>query len=141
MPFTDAYETALLDHVFSDPVLTPETLWLGLSSTTPTDAGGNITEPTGGAYARVQLTAAIMAAATGTAPASKANGSAVAFTAASADWVAGANLTHLVVFNASTAGACRAWGALTVAKPVLNGDTPSFPIGALAFRLGKGTAG
>lgn len=141
MPFTDAIEAALLDHFFNDAAWTPEASWIGLSSTTPTDAGGNVTEPSTGAYARVQLTTTIMGAVTGTAPAEKSNASAVTFPTATADWLAGVNLTHFVVFNASTAGTCRAWAALAVAKPVLNGDTASFAIGALDFRLGKGTPG
>jgi hypothetical protein len=120
--------------------------WIGLSSTTPTDAGGNVTEPSGGSYARVALCttgagAPNLGAAAGVAPAEKSNSVAIAFPAATADWVSAANLTHFVLFNASTAGTCRAFGALAVAKPVLNGDTASFAIGALDFRLGKGTAG
>jgi hypothetical protein len=146
VPFTDLMEQQLLDDFFSDPARTNEDLWLGLSSTTPTDAGTNVTEPSGGAYARVALCttgagAANLGAATGVAPAEKSNSAIISFPTATADWVAAANLTHFVVFNASTAGTCRAWGALAVAKPVLNGDTASFAVGALDFRLGKGTAG
>lgn len=146
MPFTDAYEQQLLDGVLGDPDFVQEDLWVGLSSTTPTDAGGNVTEPSGGGYARVAISttaggAPDFGAATGTAPAEKSNSAQITFPAATADWVAGANLTHLVVFNAATAGTCRAFGVLAVAKPVLNGDTASFAIGALDFRLGKGTPG
>lgn len=146
MPFTDAMEQALLDGFFGDPDFTQEDLWIGLSSTTPTDAGGNVTEPSGGAYARVAISttaggAPDLGAAAGTAPAEKSNSASIAFAQATADWVAGANLTHFVVFNAATVGTCRGWGALGTAKPVLNGDTASFAIGALDFRLGKGTAG
>lgn len=144
MPLTDAYEQQLLDGILGDPDFVQEDLWVGLSSTTPNDAGGNVTEPSGGAYARVAISttaggAPLFGAAAGTAPAEKSNSGAITFTAASADWVAGANLTHLVIFNAATVGTCRAWGALAVAKPVLNGDTASFPIGALDLRLGKNT--
>jgi hypothetical protein len=146
MPFTDAIEQQLLDGFLGDPDFVQEDLWVGLSSTTPTDAGGNVTEPSGGSYARVAIAttaggAANFLAASGTAPAEKTNNIAIAFAAATADWVAAANLTYLVVFNAASAGTCRAFGLLAVAKPVLNGDTPSFPIGALDIRLGKGTAG
>ncbi|MDN5919066.1 MAG: hypothetical protein L0I76_28895 [Pseudonocardia sp.] len=143
MPFVDLIEQAILDHFLTDPAWTPETtLYIGLSSTTPTDAGGNITEPSTGSYARVATTAADWAAASGTAPASKVTNVAKAFATATGDWVAGANLTHFVLMSASTAGTCRAWGLLTTAKPVLNGDTPSFPAGSLVLRQGKsGDAG
>lgn len=138
MPFVDLIEQAILDHFLTDPAWTPETtLYIGLSSTTPTDAGGNITEPSGGGYARIATTAADWAAATGTAPASKATNVAKAFATATGDWVSGANLTHFVLMSALTVGSCRAWGLLTTAKPVLNGDTPSFPAGSLVLRQGK----
>lgn len=134
--FTDAVEQALLDHFLNDPAYTPESLWIALSSTTPTEAGGNFTEPSGGSYARVSTAAADWNAATGTAPATKDNSAVKTFPTATADWVAGANLTHFGLFNASSAGTLRCWGALTVPKPVLNGDTPSFAAGALVIKLG-----
>ncbi len=134
--FTDAIEQALLDHFFNDPSYTPESLWIALSSTTPTEAGGNFTEPSGGSYARVATTAADWNPATGTAPATKDNSAVKTFPTATADWVAGVNLTHFGLFNASSAGTLRGWGALTTPKPVLNGDTPSFPAGSLIAKLG-----
>jgi hypothetical protein len=146
MPWTDAQEQRILDAIFVDPAVTWEDLWIGVSSTTPTDAGGNVTEPSGGAYARVAIStvaggAPNLGAAAGTAPAEKSNSAIVAFAAATADWLSAANLTHFTVHNAATAGTVRGWGLLATAKPVLNGDTLSFQIGALDFRQGKGTAG
>jgi hypothetical protein len=140
MPFVDTVEQALLNHFLTDPAYTPPaTMYIALSSTTPTDAGANVTEPSGGSYARVSTVAADWGAATGTAPATKANTATKTFVQATADWVAGANLTHFVLFDALTVGNVVAWGALTVAKPVLNGDTPSFAVGALVLKLGKPT--
>jgi hypothetical protein len=134
--FTDAIEQALLDHFLNDPSYTPESLWIALSTTTPTEAGGNFTEPSTGSYARVATTNADWGPASGTAPATKSNTAVKTFPTATADWSAGANMTHFGLFNASTAGTLRAWGALTVAKPVLNGDTASFAAGALVLKLG-----
>lgn len=135
--FTDTVEQAVLNHFLTDPAYTPPaTMYIGLSSTTPTEAGGNITEPSGGSYARVATAAADWAAATGTAPATKATSTAKAFATATADWLSGSNLTHFVLMDASTAGNCLGFGALTVPKPVLNGDTPSFPSGSLVLKLG-----
>jgi hypothetical protein len=134
---TDTYEQKLLDHLFTDPAWTPPaTLYLALSSTTPTEAGGNVTEPSGGAYARVATTAADWSAASGTAPATKTNTATFTFPTATADWLAGANLTHFVLYDASTSGNVIAWGAFTTAKPVLNGDTPSFAASAITFQAG-----
>lgn len=135
--FVDTVERALLDHFLTDSAYTPPTtMYIGLSSTTPTEAAANFTEPSGGSYARVSTAAADWAAATGTAPATKSTSTAKTFPTATADWAAGANLTHFGLFDASTAGNLLAWGALTTAKPVLNGDTPSFASGALVLKLG-----
>lgn len=135
--FVDSIEQAILNHVFTDPAWTPPTtLYIGLSSTTPTEAGGNVTEPSTGSYARVSTVAADWSAASGTAPAVKTNTAVKTFPTATADWVAAANLTHFVIFDASTAGNVVLWGLLGTAKPVLNGDTPSFAAGALVVKLG-----
>lgn len=137
---TDTWEQKLLDHVLNDPAYTPAaTHYIGLSSTTPTEAGGNITEPSGGAYARVATTNADWSAASGTAPAQKTNTATFTFPTATADWVSAANLTHFVIFDDITLGTAAhvvAFGALTTAKPVLNGDTPSFGAGALILQMG-----
>ncbi|HEX5522781.1 MAG TPA: hypothetical protein VFX53_05005, partial [Pedococcus sp.] len=70
--FVDTVERALLDHFLTDPAYTPPaTMYLALSSTTPTEAAGNFTEPSGGSYARVSPTATAWSAASGTAPAVK----------------------------------------------------------------------
>lgn len=134
---TDTFEQKVLDHIFTDPTWTPPTtLYLGLSSTTPTDAGANVTEPSGGAYARVATTAADWSAASGTTPAVKTNTATLTFPTATADWVAGANLTYFCLFDASTAGNLVAFGLLATAKPVLNGDTASFAASAITMQLG-----
>jgi hypothetical protein len=135
--FVDTVERALLDHFLTDPAYTPPaTMYIGLSSTTPTEAGGNFTEPTGGAYARQSTAAADWGAAAGTAPATKSNTAAKTFPTATADWLAGVNLTYFGLFDALTVGNLLAFGALTTPKPVLNGDTASFAAGALVLKLG-----
>lgn len=138
--FTDTLEQSLLNHIFTDPTYTPPTpLYIGLSTTTPTEAGGNFTEPSGGAYARVSTAAADWNAATGTAPVTKTTGVAKVFATATADWSSGAPMTHFGLFSAITGGVLLAFGALTTAKPVLTGDTPSFAAGALTLKLGDPT--
>lgn len=137
--FTDTVEQALLDHFLTDPAYTPPaTMYLALSTTTPTEAGGNFTEQTigVGAYARVSTAAADWSAASGTAPAVKTTTAVKTFPTATATWVAGASFTYFGLYDAATAGNLLAFGALTVAKPVLNGDTASFAAGALTIKLG-----
>lgn len=133
--FTRAVRKALLDHYFGKSTLTPPTIYVGLSSTTPTSAGANVTEPSGGAYTRVATAAADWNASTAADPCSLDNANAITFAAASADWVAGANLTHAVLFDAPTAGNVIGFGALAVAKPVLSGDTANYPAGSIDVTL------
>jgi hypothetical protein len=137
--FVDSIEQKILNQFLQDPNTDFPgfaTLWIGLSSTTPTEAAGNFTEPSGGSYARVSTAAADWAAASGTAPATKATSTTKTFPTATADWVAGANLTYFGLFDASSAGNLVAFGVLGTAKPVLNGDTASFASGALVLKLG-----
>jgi hypothetical protein len=138
--FDDATERAILNHVLTDPAWTPAaTLYIGLSSTTPTDAGGNFTEPSTGSYARVSTAAADWDAATGTAPATKTNSATKTYPTATGDWVAGANLTHFGLFEALSGGTPIVCGALTTPKPVLSADVASFGPGTLVLKLGDPT--
>lgn len=136
----DTWEQKLLDHVLNDPANTPNaTNYIALSSTTPTEAGGNITEPSTGSYARVATTNADWSAASGTAPVQKTNTATFNFTTATADWVAGANLTYGILcatLAGVTAADFIAFGALATAKPVLNGDTAQLGAGAFVLQMG-----
>ncbi len=135
--YTDATERAILDHTFTDPAWVPaSTLYLGLSSTTPTDAGANFTEPSTGAYARVSTTAADWDPATGTAPVTKTNSAVKTFPTATGDWLSGVDLTHFGLFEALTGGAPIVCGPLTTPKPVLSADTATCGVGALVIKLG-----
>ena len=98
--WTDTVEQALLNHFLTDPAYTPPaTMYIGLSTTTPTEAGGNFTEETVGVggYARVSTAAADWSAASGTAPAVKTTTATKTFPTASADWLAGVNFTCLAI--------------------------------------------
>jgi hypothetical protein len=136
----DLFEQKVLDHIFTDPAWAPAaTLYIGLSSTTPTEAGGNLTEPSTGSYARVATSATDWSAASGTAPAVKTNTATFTFPTATADWASAANLTYFTLHNHitdTTSTNFIAFGALTVAKPVLNGDTASFAASAITMQLG-----
>jgi hypothetical protein len=132
--FIDTLEQALLDHVLNDGTYTPPANWfVALSTTTPTEAGGNFTEPSGNGYARVSTAAADWAAASGTAPATKANANAITFPQASGSW---GTVTHFGMFIASTGGTVQIWGALTTSQAVGTGNTPSFAASALVVKLG-----
>ena len=110
---------------------------VGLSSTTPAQNGSNVTEPSGGSYARVATGASDWDAATSADPSVILNGNVVTFPAATADWVSGADLTYAVLFDASSSGNVLGFGALSTAKPVLDGDTATFVVGAISVDLGS----
>lgn len=91
MPKTDFLENLVLTNLLS---LNP---YVGLSSTTPSDAGGNITEPSGGGYARAST-----AGKWGTVASGQVSNNADIDLASTGTW--GARLTHFVLFDAATTG-------------------------------------
>lgn len=132
---SDTHANNILDLAFSKATNGfPATLYVALSSTTPTNTGTNVTEPTIGSlgYTRVAVTnnATNWPAASAR---SKANGTAITFPAATGDWASAANMTHWVMYDAASAGTFVAWGAITTPTPVLNGTQPSFAVGAIVI--------
>lgn len=132
MPATTYLANKLIDHQLGKTSFTMPTVYVGLSSTTPALDGTGITEPSGGSYARVTTSGATWNAA---ASGSTTNAAAITFPTASADWVSGANLTYGILYDAPTAGNVLGYGALTVAKSVLNGDTASIAINGLTVTI------
>ncbi len=138
MPFSETIDNTILDHFFGKATwaATADARYTGLSSTTPTKTGTNVTEPSTGSYARIQLLAAEVAVASASATANTADQT---FPQATADWVGGSNLTTMVMYDAISGGNFIAFKSLVVAKPVLNGDTAKFATGDMDFSI-AGTA-
>lgn len=108
----------------------PATIYAAMYTVTP-PAGGGGTEATAGGYVRTGLTNNLTnwpAASGGV----KANGAAYAWAAASADWSSGTNMAGAALLDAATSGNELYFGDLTVPKPVKNGDTAQFAIGAIS---------
>ena len=125
----DYLENKLLDHVFGATAYSaPATLYVALSTTTPTDSG-NVTEPSGGAYARVAVTnnTTNWPNASG---GSKSNGTAVTFAQATALW---GTVTHFVIYDAASSGNMIAFGALETPRVPDFGDVCSFGVGTLVI--------
>lgn len=134
--FTNFLEQALLDHIFDDPAYTPPaSIWVGITDTTPTEAGGNFTEHSGDGYARVLTDETDWSAAAGADPSTKTTISSTDFPTATADWRSAANMAFFGLFDASSGGNLLAFGAITTPKAVQNGDTAKFPIGDLTITL------
>jgi len=129
-----------LNHLFGKtPDTTPAgVLYVSLHTGDPGEDGQTANEATGSGYARVLTAATDWNAATLADPSVADNANPIAFPAATGDWSAGADMTHFGLWNHLTLGAEANFigsGSLTVAKPVLNGDTASFAAGAFQFTL------
>lgn len=132
--FINALEQDVLDHVMNKASYTAPTNWyVGLSTTTPTETGTNVTEPVGGAYARVSTGAADWNSATAADPSISDNANAVTFATATADW---GTVTHFGLFTGSTGGTVQIWGALGTSKRIQTDDVAEFAAGTLDIKLG-----
>jgi hypothetical protein len=124
--FSDYYENKVIDHMLRNQAFTPpSTVYVGLYTVAPTDAGGG-TEVSGGSYARQAVTlAAASAGATQ-------NSSDITFPTATADW---GTIVAAGLFDASTAGNLLAWNNLTASKTVNSGDTFKITAGSLTISV------
>lgn len=125
MSFSDYLETKVLDHVFGGTAYTaPATLYVALFTAAPSDSGGG-TEVSGGAYARQTI-------AFTTSGDTTSNTTAVEFPTATANY---GTVTHVGIYDASTAGNLMAWAALTSSKTIETGDVFRIPAGDLDITL------
>lgn len=131
--FTDYLENKLLDHVFGGGDYSrATTLYIGLSTTAITDAGGNVTEPTGGGYSRVEVTnnATNFPAASG---GEKSNGTAIEFPIPSDNW---GTVTHFFISESSSGtSSIIGYGTLAIPKTINSGDLVSFAVGSLEIMI------
>ena len=121
---SDYLENKLLDHFLGTTAYTmPTTVYVGLYTVVPTDAGGG-TQVTGGSYAR--QTATFSAAASGT----TSNTANIDFAGMPA-----ATTVAIGVFDALTAGNLLLWGTLTANKTTDAGDTLRIATGDLDISI------
>jgi hypothetical protein len=113
-------EGLMLDAILDGP------FWISLHTGLPT--GGN--EVAGGGYARVESDNTEFTR-VGSEPIVASNNVVLEFPSASAQWVAGANLTHFAIWDAATGGNMRARDPLTTPKAVDIYDVVRFPVGTL----------
>lgn len=120
---SDFLEDKFLNHVLRNTAYTaPVTVYIGLYTGVPTDAGGG-TEVSGGSYAR---TAATFSAPS---PSGTCTTSAdITFPTPSAPWGA---CTHFGIFDAATVGNLLYWGALSQTETPLSGNIVKFLAGSI----------
>jgi len=127
--FSDYWENKVLDHIFGKGSYTPPTIYVGLSTTDPTDAGSGLAEPSDNGYTRVQTSTSDWNTASN---GSLDNASDIAFNQATGNW---GTITHFALFDAGTAGNILAYGALSQSKSISESDTARFKAGDLDISL------
>ena len=132
--FSNYLEGALLQHIFStssnnNAMVVPDK-YVALCTVTVADdqTGTTITEPSGGAYARVICQTWDDCSGAGATE----NSQAITFPQATTDW---GKITDFAICDAATTGNLLAYGTLTVSKSVQTGDTPKFDTGDLDITL------
>ena len=127
MSFSNYLETELLEHVFTNTAYTaPSTLYLALFTSNPAeDASGTEVTTSGTAYARQTVTFTVSGDTATT-------DAAVEFPTATANY---GTVSHVAIFDASSAGNMIAYAALTTSKAIETGDVFRVPAGDLDITL------
>ncbi len=136
MSFSDALEVEVLNWILGRVAMTLNTtpIYVGLSTTTPTDAGATFTEPVGNGYARVSVTndATQWPTASGS-PSSKTHANDIIFPVVTGGlW---GTVTYFGIFTALSGGTPIMTGALVFPKTPAIGDRLEFLAGTLTVTL------
>lgn len=136
MPLSNYAHQALLNSLFGKTsnfgvLASVPTFYVALSTTLPTMAGANVTEPANG-YARVATDAADWVAATNADPSVVENANEIAFPAATG---AQGTLAYMALYDALTSGNFLGFATLSVSRSPLTGDVVRFVEGELTVDL------
>ena len=124
--FSNYLENALINAVLRNTSYTsPTTVYVGLFTNDPTDADTG-TEVTGGSYARTAVTFGAPSNGVST------NSADVTFPTATASW---GEVTHVGIYDASTAGNLLFHTGLDTAKTIDSGDIFKITSGNLSVTL------
>lgn len=119
---SDWLENKVLQMIFKSAWSFEQSVWVGLYTVAPTDAGGG-TAATGTGYARIEVARSTGWTLTGNTITNTAD---VDFGTAGGSW---GTVVAFGIFDALTAGNLLYWGDLTVSKTIQNGDPVKFPAG------------
>ena len=126
MSFSNYLETEVLEWAFTGSGGTRPTAWyLALFTAAPSDTGGG-TEVSGGAYARQSVTFTVSGN-------TASNSAAIEYPTATASY---GTVTHVGVYDASSAGNLLCYATLTASKAIDTGDVFRIPAGDLDITLG-----
>jgi len=130
---TNYTENNIINHIFRTASFAkPSALYIGLITTLTDGEAGTVTEVTGGSYARVARNPLDTNWDVTTTTGTTANTASIQFPAATADW---GTVTSFGIWDAATGGNLLIYSALTNARTITNGTTPSFGAGALTFQI------
>ena len=133
MSFIDYLEGKILDMVWGNTAFTPASpLYVGLSTTTINDDGTGITEPSGGAYARVAVGNRETNSWPNAAAGIKQNGTAIIFPTATASW---GNVTYFFISDASSGGNIYLSGSVNPSQSVGINDSARFSANDMTISL------
>ena len=121
-------ELKVLDHLFRNTAYTSPSAYMGLFTSDPTDAGTG-TEVSGNGYARVQIDNKMAAAASG----AISSNSDITFPTASGG--AFGTITHIGIYDASSAGNLLAHGSLSASRTISEGDAFQINSGSLTITI------
>lgn len=126
MAFTNYLENKIQAYVWSGTAFSSPSasLYVGLFTAAPGEGGGG-TEVSGNGYSR-KLVSMTTSADLST------NSAAVEFDTATGSW---GTITHVAIFDASTAGNMLAYATLASAKTIATGDVFRIPAGDLDITL------
>lgn len=123
--FSNYLETKILEHVLANTAYSsPTTVYLGLHTADPTDAGTG-TEVSGGSYARQSFASTISGNAAS-------NTSAIEFPTATGSW---GTIGWVAVWDNVSGGNMLFHGSLATSKTIASGDVFRVPAGDLDITL------
>lgn len=128
MSFSNYLETKVLDHVFGGTAYTaPSTLYVALFTAVTDGEAGTVTEvsTSGTAYARQSVTFT-------TSGNTASNDAGVEYATATASY---GTVTHVGIYDASTAGNLLCYASLSSSKSIDTGDVFRIPTGDLDITL------
>ena len=130
---TTYFKNLIMNKVFRNTGTLPTNYYIGLSSTTPTAAGGNVSEPStsGTGYARVQLSA-LSAASNGVIQ----NSADITFPESTTAWFPSSTpATYYVIYDAATNGNLLMYNSLTNSRVIEVNTVAKISSGSLQLRL------
>lgn len=126
---TTYFANCVMGNVFGTKMMPalPTAYYVGLSTSAPTVSGGNVSEPTDSAYARVALTS-LSSPSDGTVK----NAQAISFADSTEDW---GTVTHFVIYDAATGGNLLIYNTLDKPRLIQADSQISFKVGGLKLSL------